>query len=301
MYEHADRSRMRCLALAVVICAALLLTTCYVPLPPPPPVFRPVGLIILGHSFALIPGSDGTLQLQVRNLQLRQGLLNARVKVFLTTPDRGSQEVFAGTTDANGMVTVRFSVPETVANPEQKLTILADTDVGSVEYSEDVYVGRIYNVLLSTDKPVYQPGQVIHMRALALDTVVLKAAQAERLVLGVQDPQGNRIMRRELTTSDWGIAAADFTLDSQAPSGDYVITAEMGPVTSSRTVEVKPYTLPRFKINFASDRSYYLARPAGHRHDRRAILLREAGRRRRGAHHRFYHRRGSARDLPVDR
>ena len=153
---------------------------------------------------------------------------------------------------------MRFPVPETVDHPEQKLTILADTDVGSVEYTEDVYVGRIYNVLLSTDKPVYQPGQVIHMRALALDTVALKAAQAQPMALTVQDPQGNRIMRRELTTSDWGIAAADFTLDSQAPSGDYVITAEMGPVTSSRTVEVKPYTLPRFKINFASDRSYYL-------------------------------------------
>ena len=181
-----------------------------------------------------------------------------RVKVLLTTPGRGGQEVFSGTTDRNGMVTVRFPVPESVEDPEQTLTIVADTDRGSVEYQEDVYVGRIYNVMLSTDKPVYQPGQVIHMRALALDTVALKAAQAEQLVLTVQDPQGNRIMRRELATSDWGIASADFSLDSQAPSGDYVLTAEMGPVTSSRTVEVKPYTLPRFKINFESDKAYYL-------------------------------------------
>ena len=221
MYKHADRTRVRCLAFAVMICALLLLTACPVPrYPLPPPAVRPLGLIILGHSFVLVPGSDGTLQLQVRNLQLQQGLLNARVRVLLTTPDRGGQEVFAGTTDANGMVTVRFPVPETVDHPEQKLTILADTDVGSVEYTEEVYVGRIYNVLLSTDKPVYQPGQVIHMRALALDTVALKAAQAEQLVLTVQDPQGNRIMRRELATSNWGIASADFSLDSQAPSGD---------------------------------------------------------------------------------
>ena len=40
----------------------------------------------------------------------------------------------------------------------------------------DVYVGRTFNVLASTDKPVYQPGQVIHIRGLALDTLDMHAA-----------------------------------------------------------------------------------------------------------------------------
>ncbi|NJR31752.1 MAG: hypothetical protein HC778_01285 [Chamaesiphon sp. CSU_1_12] len=46
--------------------------------------------------------------------------------------------------------------------------------------------------------------------------------------------------------------------DSQATSGDYILTASMGPVSRSRSVEVKPYTLPRFKVNFASDQAFYL-------------------------------------------
>ncbi|NTV74033.1 MAG: hypothetical protein HGA66_07480, partial [Holophaga sp.] len=50
----------------------------------------------------------------------------------------------------------------------------------------------------------------------------------------------------------------DFPLDSQAMSGDYVITAELGPTVSTRTVNVKPYTLPRFKVDFAPDKPYYL-------------------------------------------
>ncbi|MEZ4619655.1 MAG: hypothetical protein R2867_29685 [Caldilineaceae bacterium] len=41
-------------------------------------------------------------------------------------------------------------------------------------------------------------------------------------------------------------------------SGDYMLTAEIGPVTSSRSVEVKPYTLPRFAITFQSEKSFYL-------------------------------------------
>jgi len=61
-----------------------------------------------------------------------------------------------------------------------------------------------------------------------------------------------------LTSSRWGITAADFILDSQASSGDYTVTAEMGSERSSHTVEVKPYTLPRFEIDYQSDKSFYL-------------------------------------------
>jgi hypothetical protein len=215
-------------------------------------------MTVIGHPYTLDPGSEGALQIQVRDQAQGRSAPNARIEVHLGTSGGDSQVVFSGQTDQNGLATIRFGVPEVVENPEQQLTITADTNSGSAYYQEAVYVGRVYNVLVSTDKPVYQPGQVIHMRVLALDSAALKATQEQPLTLTVQDPQGNRLQRSELVTSRWGITAADFALDSQAPSGDYIITAEMGPVTSSRSVEVKPYTLPRFKINFQSDQSFYL-------------------------------------------
>ncbi|MFQ5879110.1 MAG: MG2 domain-containing protein [Dehalococcoidia bacterium] len=218
----------------------------------------PVHMAVIGHPYTLAPGSQGALQAQVRSRTDGQPLSDARVEVQLGAPGRPAQQLFTGQTDADGLVTIRFDVPEAVEEPEQLLTIVARTDRGTARYQEDVYVGRVYNVLITTDKPVYQPGQTIHMRALALDTVALKAAQDQTLVLTVQDPKANRIMRKELTTSRWGIAAADFPLDTQAISGEYTITAEMGPVTSQRTVEVKPYKLPRFEINLRSDRAFYL-------------------------------------------
>ena len=49
------------------------------------------------------------------------------------------------------------------------------------------------------------------------------------MTLTVVNPQGNKLMRKEIAASSYGIASADFPLDSQAPSGDYTITAEMGP------------------------------------------------------------------------
>ncbi len=197
---HAFPLRAGWLALTLAAAAS---AASLVPVPPPLPPLPPVVMTIIGHLATLAPDSEGSILLQVRDPVTGKSIPNARVKVLLGTPGRKSQEVFSGKTDENGLLTARFPVPESVEDPEQLLTIVAETDKGSARHDEEVYVGRVYNVLVSTDKPVYQPGQVIHMRALALDTVALKAAQEQPLVLTVQDPQGNRVMRKELTTSRW--------------------------------------------------------------------------------------------------
>jgi uncharacterized protein YfaS (alpha-2-macroglobulin family) len=226
--------------------------------PPPPPPMAETGLTVLGETAYLAPDSQGSLLVQVQNPYDKQPRANTRVAVMLNTPGSAPQTVFEGRTDEQGLVQVNFTVPTAVDDPNQVLTVMADTDFGLLQTQGEVYVGRVYDVFITTDKPVYQPGQVIHMRGLALDTTALKAAQDQTLVITVQDPTGNKLMRKELTTSQYGIASADFVLDTQAASGDYIITAEMGPVSSTRSVEVKPYTLPRFKVNFQSDQAFYL-------------------------------------------
>jgi len=245
----------------------IFLLGCPPPAPtPPPPVFVDeaatdfaTGIAILGATGYLAPESKGSLLVQVHAPYSSERLPDTRVRVTLNAPNGEVQELFSGQTDKAGLVHVNFAVPATVSDPKQVLMVVADsTTYGQLQASQEVYVGRVYNVLLSTDKPVYQPGQVIHLRTLALDTTALKAAQEQPLVLTVADPAGNKVMRQTLTTSAFGIANTDFQLDSQTASGDYVITAEMGPVTSSRTVEVKPYTLPRFAINFQSAKAFYL-------------------------------------------
>ncbi len=245
----------------------IFLLGCPPPAPvPPPEVFAEeapadlaTGIAMLGATDYLAPESKGSLLVQVHAPYSSERLPDARVRVTLNAPTGEVQQLFSGKTDENGLVHVHFAVPTTVSDPNQVLTVVADTtNYGQLQTSREVYVGRVYNVLLSTDKPVYQPGQVIHLRALALDTTALKAAQEQPLVLTVADPAGNKLMRKTLTTSAFGIASTDFQLDSQAVSGDYVLTAEVGPVTSSRTVEVKPYTLPRFAINFQSAKAFYL-------------------------------------------
>ncbi|MCB0125325.1 MAG: hypothetical protein KDE58_23890, partial [Caldilineaceae bacterium] len=217
------------------------------------------GFVILGATNYLVPDSQGALLVQVQDPYSGQPQTNARVRVVLNTPDGAAQELFAGQTDNHGLVQVDFAVPTALSATEATLAFTADVpNYGQLYYEQDVYVGRVYNILLSSDKPVYQPGQMIHIRTLALDSNALKAAQDQPLVLTVADPEGNKLLRKELTTSAFGISSADFQLDTQAMSGDYLLTATMGPVTSSHTVEVKPYTLPRFAVTFQSDKTFYL-------------------------------------------
>ncbi len=240
--------------------------------PPPPPAPPPsefvevvpdedmtTGIALLGAFDYLVPASQAALLVQLHypydNSQL---LADTDLKVTLNAEDGSSRTLFSGQTDAKGLVRVAFTVPADLAAAQQQLTFTADVEnYGQFQRAEQVYIGRVYNVLLSTDKPVYQPGQTIHLRTLALDSNALKAAKGQPLVLTVADPEGNKLMRKELTTSEFGLTSADFQLDSQAASGDYILTAEMGPATSSRTVEVKPYTLPRFAVNFQRENSFY--------------------------------------------
>ncbi len=215
-------------------------------------------LSVMGQPYYLAPGSAGSLLLQVLDSNTGEPAANPRVQVILNTPDGNATQLYTASTDENGLALAQFDVPEGVDAAEQTLQIIAETDNLYAEVIEEIYIGRVYNILVSTDKPVYQPGQVIHVRGLALDSLALKAAQDQPLIVTVDDPSGNRLMRQEITTSAWGIAAVDFALDTLAPSGDYIITAQMGPVTSSRSVEVKPYTLPRFEITFSPERTFYL-------------------------------------------
>ena len=216
------------------------------------------GFTLLGEVFFLTPNSTGSFLLQVRDPDTGDPVPNGTVTVSLADPDGSNTRVFRGTTDEQGIVQVSFTVPEEVTNPNQVLVVESSSAAGTSKYEESVYVGRAYNVLVSTDKPVYQPGQTIHIRALALDTLALETARQQEITVIVADPEGNKLARQTLTTSKYGIASTDFVLDGLAASGDYIVSAEIGPVVSTRSVEVKPYTLPRFKVEFDSDKSFYL-------------------------------------------
>ena len=111
--------------------------------------------------------------------------------------------------------------------------------------------------MLSSDKPVYQPGQVIRLRSLALAQPELRPVAGHAVAYAIRDPKGNVIFRKQDVTSRFGIASADCPLADEIAEGSYQIQCQVGDTASTATVEVKKYVLPKFRVDVSLDQPYY--------------------------------------------
>ncbi len=213
--------------------------------------------LIMGQN-RLVPGSQAALRVLVRDTKDAAPLANATVRVQMRAVAGGRAEtLFTGVTDTQGNVQVAFTVPA-AADPNQTLIIETESTLGSDRVERPVTLARDYRVLLSTDKPLYQPGQVIHIRALALGTFDLAPAANQPLEITITDGSNNRVFRQTLTTSEFGVAATDFQLASEVNTGPYKLTATLGNTSSEQTVTVEHYVLPKFAVKLNTDRPFYL-------------------------------------------
>ncbi len=212
--------------------------------------------IIIGPS-RLTPGSEAGLRVVVQEVGNGQPVSGAEVQVSLQ-PTAGGEELplFTGATDAGGSLPLQFHVPDEAAG-EYRLIVTTASSAGSDRLERPVTVARDFRLLLSSDKPLYQPGQTIHLRALALDAFDSTPARSAAVEFLVQDAKGNKVFRQSMTTSEFGIAAADFILADRVNQGDYKLSVSLGNTTSEKTVEVKPYVLPKFGVNVTTDRPFY--------------------------------------------
>ena len=213
--------------------------------------------LVLGQN-TFSPGSTAAMRVLVNDLADGKPLADAEVSLSLRPRDNSSpaQTLFTGRSDADGVVNVSFTVPADAA-ADQTLIVETRSSLGTDRIEREVTIQRDYRVLLTTDKPLYQPGQIIHIRALALSAFDLQAADAQNLTLEVADGKGNKVFRKNLVTSEYGAAWADFQLAPEVNSGNYKISATLGNATSEKTVTVEYYVLPKFDLTLETERSYY--------------------------------------------
>src|SRR5262249_51349765 len=127
-----------------------------------------------------------------------------------------------------------------------------EPSLGNVIPGQPIQLERRDRILLPTDKPLYQPSQTIHIRALALDGPSHSAIGDQPIILEVEDGKGNKVFKKRDRTDRFGIAAADFELADEVNFGPYHIRAILGdaesPSTQEKTVTVDRYVLPKFKV-----------------------------------------------------
>ncbi|HZT57568.1 MAG TPA: hypothetical protein VFA21_02975, partial [Pyrinomonadaceae bacterium] len=75
----------------------------------------------------------------------------------------------AATTDADGLATLDFDLPRGHVAGDASLEVTARRGDFEQTASDDVNVYHLADILVGTDKPLYQPGQTLHVRALFVD------------------------------------------------------------------------------------------------------------------------------------
>lgn len=214
--------------------------------------------MIFGQT-RLVPGSQAAMRVVVRDSKNASPLPGADIRVSLQ-PEAGGQALtlYQGSTDALGTAEVSFKVPDDARPAEQNLLIETRSSLGSDVVERRVTLERDYRVLISSDKPLYQPGQAIHLRVLALSAFDLRPAAGQNLELVIADGKGNKVFRQQLVTSEYGTAATDFQLASEVNTGAYKISASLGNAASEKTVNVEYYSLPKFEVDLTTGQDFYL-------------------------------------------
>jgi uncharacterized protein YfaS (alpha-2-macroglobulin family) len=171
----------------------------------------------------------------------------------------------SGVTSSEGSAIFNFALPDSISEREIDLRITGEYKGLVQEIEDDIQVYPANQILINSDKLIYQPGQALHVRALLLDTNRHALADQD-VTLKIYDEDQSLVYRAALKTSRFGIASSDWQIPANIRLGNYGInffTADndsdsYGYWYSDYKVRISRYELPNFTVIARPDRSYYL-------------------------------------------
>ncbi|MGD8861949.1 MAG: MG2 domain-containing protein [Myxococcales bacterium] len=218
-------------------------------------VLRPPEVQLEG-SATLREGKTAVYRVQTRDPIDGSPVADQEVDLVVTQDDDQIERMTA-TTDDVGSAVFEVEVDASGSYQVSASTSVAGAEITLEEGIEVVAPDR--KILLTTDKPIYQPGQTIHLRALALQNPGNAPLAEQDLTFEIEDGKGNKIFKRDATTDEFGIASTTFAIARVVNMGNFKIRALMGELQGEKTVEVSRYVLPKFEVQVGVDRGWYAA------------------------------------------
>jgi hypothetical protein len=210
---------------------------------------RPV-VHILGQT-EYIAGSSAAIRVIVSDAN-DHAAETGSLRIELLIPNQASRPLFSGSLNRRGTLKAGFRFPEGLTG-KFDLRFVVDTPIGSTETTQSVELHEKASILLTSEKPIYQPGQTIHARALALNRADHKAIADRKLEFEVEDSRDNKVFRKSTLTDNFGIASAEFSLADEVNLGTYHLRVRMGgdsaeSTTAELALNVERFVLPKFKV-----------------------------------------------------
>jgi len=176
-------------------------------------------------------------------------MVSGKVQVSLL---KGNEEIARTTGNIKGKGTIEIEVPD-VAEGQYQVQVKGD----GFEDKATVRVEKSLLVFLETDKPIYKPGQTMHIRVVTL-TGELKP-EIGLTTVEVFDAKGIKIFRREVQSDDFGMAPVDLPISTEPNEGVWKISATTEKGRTQLDVRVEKYVLPKYEVRVELPRDWFLA------------------------------------------
>ena len=212
--------------------------------------------VTLDGPATVLKGKTASYRARARDPRTKKPIAGVPVELRIAKGD-GAPEVRTGTTAATGDAVFEVTIDDAGS---YQVTARAATQGTATEIGAP-FTGQLpgSKVLLTTDKPIYQPGQTIHLRSLALSQQGNTPIAAQPALFEVEDAKGNKVFKRTGTTDSHGVAATDFAIGPVVNMGSFTVRTTVGDAKSEKTVSVSRYALPKFKVAVQTDKAWYRA------------------------------------------
>lgn len=150
----------------------------------------------------------------------------------------------------------RVVLPD-VPDGDYTLRAMVRSPLGETQQELKLEIYAPARVHVITDRPLYEPGNVVRFRSVALRARDLAPLDGRPGRWIVRDPGGQVLLEERAPAGPWGVSSGSFPLDSQAESGAWVVVWESGGARDEVTFRVEPFSLPRFRVELQADRPYY--------------------------------------------
>ncbi|MDB4957506.1 MAG: hypothetical protein JWO36_5075, partial [Myxococcales bacterium] len=110
-----------------------------------------------------------------------------------------------------------------------------------------------------TDRPLYEPGNLVHFRAVVLRARDLSPLDGRPGKWVVKDPNNEVLLEEKAPAGDFGIVAGTFPLDKAAETGTWHVAWVSADATDDVPITVQPFKLPRFRVDTMAGKPFYQA------------------------------------------
>jgi hypothetical protein len=163
-----------------------------------------------------------------------------------------------GITSAEGYAALDFNLPRGIRKDSADIKVTARRGLLVQEADDTIQLDQLSRIFISTDKPLYQPGQTLHARALIFSPL-MQAIANEEMPFKIEDPEGTIVFRAQLKTSRFGTASIDWPVPENTRLGQYTIAfGRTDESYASYRIRISRYDLPNFTTSVKPDHSFYL-------------------------------------------